>query len=120
MLILKRFLLSHSASRQAGFSLIEVLVAMALFSITILGLLKYQQVLIAQFSHYADSQYAWRLAAQALDIYPAQIENESVLEKGTWQLNRQITTIESHCSLVKAQVIAPGKVDVQLDRWFCD
>ncbi|AKJ43081.1 prepilin-type N-terminal cleavage/methylation domain-containing protein [Pragia fontium] len=107
-------------SSQAGFSLIEVLVAMVLFSITILGLLKYQQVLTAQFSHYADSQSAWRLVAQALDIYPAKIENDSRLDKGHWQLNTQITPMVNGCNKVTVRVTAPGKIEAVLDRWFCD
>ncbi|MDR0805868.1 MAG: prepilin-type N-terminal cleavage/methylation domain-containing protein [Enterobacteriaceae bacterium] len=110
---------SPSLHQQAGFSLLEVLVAMTLFAITILGLLKYQQVLIAQFSYYADSQYAWRLAAQALEIYPTAIENEPRLDNDKWQLKIQAIPVESHCKKVIAQVITLNQIDVQLERWVC-
>lgn len=103
----------------AGFSLLEVLIAIMLFSITLLGLLRYQQVLIAQFSHYADVQYAWRLANQALDIYPAPIDDEQRLQTGLWMLNLSAVSTLSGCEKVYAQVTAPGNIDITLTRWFC-
>ena len=103
----------------AGFSLLEVLIAMVLFSISLLGLLNYQQVLIAQFTHYANAQHAWRLANQALDIYPAAIENEQKLQAGLWMLNVNAISMSSGCEKVIAQVTAPGNIDVTLVRWIC-
>lgn len=92
---------------------------MVLFSISLLGLLRYQQVLVSQFSHYANVQYAWRLANQALDIYPATIDGEQRLETGLWVLNLSIVPVLSGCDKVDAQVTAPGNIDVTLTRWFC-
>ncbi|WP_159565877.1 type IV pilus modification PilV family protein [Budvicia diplopodorum] len=103
----------------AGFSLLEVLIAMVLFSISLLGLLRYQQVLLAQFSHYADAQYAWRLANQALDIYPAVIDNEQKLLAGQWVLNVNAVAVLPGCEQVGAQVTAPGNIDVTLTRLIC-
>lgn len=103
----------------AGFSLLDVLIAMVLFSISLLGLLNYQQVLLAQFNHYANAQHAWRLANQALDIYPATIENDPKLQAGPWRLNVNTVAVLSGCEKVIAQVTAPGNIDVTLVRWIC-
>ncbi|AWH89460.1 prepilin-type N-terminal cleavage/methylation domain-containing protein [Limnobaculum parvum] len=106
--------------RQRGFSLLEVLISMLLFSITIMGLLRYQQVLMAQFNLYADSQYAWRLAAQALDIYPETIEQESKLQSGQWHLNMLTKSMGNGCLKITAQLIMAGKQGVELEKWQCD
>ncbi|MCD1125108.1 prepilin-type N-terminal cleavage/methylation domain-containing protein [Jinshanibacter sp. LJY008] len=106
--------------RQGGFSLLEVLISMLLFSITIMGLLSYQQVLLAQFNLYTDSQYAWRLAAQALDIYPDLIEQEPKLKSGQWHLNILTAPMGNGCQKITAQVMMPGKQSVELEKWQCD
>ncbi|QBH98667.1 prepilin-type N-terminal cleavage/methylation domain-containing protein [Limnobaculum zhutongyuii] len=113
-------MLSLNRSRQGGFSLLEVLISMLLFSITIMGLLRYQQVLLAQFNLYSDSQYAWRLAAQALDLYPETIEQEPRLKSGQWHLNIQTTSMGNGCMKIMAQVIIVGKSEVELEKWQCD
>ena len=92
---------------------------MVLFSISLLGLLSYQQVLIAQFNHYSNVQYAWRLANQALDIYPAPIDDEQRLQTGLWALNLSVIPAQLGCETVKARVTAPGNIDVTLTRWIC-
>ncbi|MBK5144605.1 prepilin-type N-terminal cleavage/methylation domain-containing protein [Budviciaceae bacterium BWR-B9] len=106
--------------RQGGFSLLEVLISMLLFSITIMGLLRYQQVLLAQFNLYTDNQYAWRLAAQALEIYPELIEQESKLKSGQWHLNVVTTSMGNGCQKMTAQVIMSGKQSVELEKWQCN
>lgn len=105
--------------RQEGFSLIETLVAMLLFSVTVLGLLRYQQTLTSQFHHYANEQKAWRLAAQALDLYPINVDEDASLAAAGWRLSVTDRRLDERCAEVAAAVYGPGRVSVSLERLFC-
>lgn len=105
--------------RQAGFSLIETLVAMLLFSITVLGLLRYQQALTSQFYHYGNEQKAWRLAAQALELYPVGVDQDAELAVAGWRFNVTDRRLDERCNEVAAEVDGPGRVSARLERLFC-
>ncbi|SQI36268.1 Tfp pilus assembly protein PilV [Leminorella richardii] len=107
------------AYRQQGFSLLETLIAMLLFAITVMGLMRYQQVLTAQFYHYADEQRAWGLAAQALEVYPTTIDSEEVFPSGTWRINLIARQRDAYCQEIAAEVKGPHRVNVRLERLFC-
>ncbi|GKX58793.1 prepilin-type N-terminal cleavage/methylation domain-containing protein [Leminorella grimontii] len=111
--------MTASALRQEGFSLIETLVAMLLFSVTVLGLMHYQQALTSQFYHYANEQKAWRLAAQALELYPISVDEDAVLKAAGWRFSVADRWLDERCDEVTAEVSGPGRVSVSLERLFC-
>lgn len=99
----------------AGFSLIDLLLAMAIFSIGITGLLRYHQTLTFQFRFVSETQQAWRLAYQLLDIYP-----ESPPPEFTgWRYSTQVSAHFDQCVNVKAQVQSLKGGEAVLTRIIC-
>lgn len=102
-------------NHHAGFGLIDVLVATLLFSVTLIGLMRYQQVLIFQFHYYAESQHSWRLAHQLLDIYP---QSPPELPAG-WHFSTIENQYSSLCKIRTAKVASPKGAKAELMRWHC-
>lgn len=100
---------------RSGFSLIDTLLAMLLFSMTILGLLGYQKTLLSQSYQQAELQQAWRLAHQMLEVYPETI----IINDHRWRLILNQRSLNDNCIIVTAQVIGRNRVQAELERIFC-
>lgn len=100
---------------QTGFSLVDTLIALLLFTITIHGLVNYQQAQLSRFRYYSESQQAWQITQQMLDCYPATL---SILPNG-WQASTQIIESSKQCHLIKAQTTTRRGAQAVLQRWYC-
>lgn len=106
---------------QRGVTLPEVLFAALLFSLTLLGLLRYQQVLLQSFQQQWQLRQAWELAHQRLEAFSLQRDgdNSHWPMENQWQmwLTRQSLTAE--CEKVSVTVVTPMRQQAQLSRWVC-
>lgn len=100
---------------QTGFSLVDTLIALLLFTITVNGLVNYQQAQLSRFNYYRESQQAWHITQQILDCYPAKLP---ILPNG-WQASTQIIASLKQCHLIKAQTTTKRGVQAVLQRWYC-
>lgn len=102
--------LSYAMGTSRGFSLIEVLIAMALLAITSLLLFSYLQ----QIAHSDLQQWrlreAWRSAAQALE------GNEATTET----IHRYESMIDQHCRWRQVEVEVAQHAPLELSQLFCD
>lgn len=106
---------------QQGFSLPDVLLAVLLFSMTLLGLLRYQQVLLQQLTAHRHQQQAWLLAQSALEGYqwPQSVNSLSLNLPQGWQHNWQQQSQGLGCQMVTVTVTPPLGKEARLTRWFC-
>lgn len=102
---------------QQGFSLVEVLIATLLFSMTMIALLNYQQTLLTSVTMQQNHQQAWRIAFQQLDIYP---NIEPKLLPSRWHSQLSVIKQRGSCRMIQATVIPDVGAKVELQRWFCD
>lgn len=100
---------------QTGFSMIDTLIALLLFTITLHGLVNYQQAQLSRFSYYSESQQAWQITQQILDCYPATL---SILPNG-WQASTRIIGSSKQCHLIEAQTTTRRGAQAVLQRWYC-
>lgn len=107
--------ITESNGYRSGFSLIDTLLAMLLFSMTILGLLGYQQTLLTQSYQQAERHQAWRLAHQMLEVYPDTI----AINDQRWRLILNQRSFNGNCIIVSAQAIGRNRVKAELERVFC-
>ncbi|MEW7312107.1 prepilin-type N-terminal cleavage/methylation domain-containing protein [Buttiauxella gaviniae] len=98
-------------SIQSGFSLIEVLCAMALFSVVMLALLGYHRVLQQGFQSQWQFRQLWRLAAEMG-------EPESPLPTSEWKVSRQQTSAAG-CVSITVTITSPVGRTGQLARLHC-
>ncbi|MEA9445154.1 prepilin-type N-terminal cleavage/methylation domain-containing protein [Candidatus Fukatsuia symbiotica] len=112
------------AKYQKGFSLPEIVIAALLFSVSLLGLLQYQQTLLQGFHRQRQLKQAWSLAQQNIEIlangdFPF---SESRLPKPAlgWQYTHNADRINESCVKLNVKVITPQKQQVELNRWLCD
>lgn len=98
-------------SLQRGFSLVEVLCAMALFSIVMLALLGYHRVLQQGFQSQWQFRQLWRLAVEMS-------EPESPLPTDEWKVSRQQTSAAG-CVSIATTITSPGGRAGQLSRLHC-
>lgn len=98
-------------SLQRGFSLVEVLCAMALFSIVMLALLGYHRVLQQGFQSQWQFRQLWRLAVEMS-------ESESPLPTDEWKVSRQQTSAAG-CVSIATTITSPGGRAGQLSRLHC-
>lgn len=104
----------------AGFSLIEVLIATLLFSIVILGLTNYTQVLITRHHHFYTRLQAHRVAFQLLESYPELTEQiVARILPINWQYQINSSAYNYPCKQVKITIILSNGNSVQQQRLFC-
>ncbi|QTF09610.1 potassium:proton antiporter [Brenneria izadpanahii] len=107
--------------RQNGFSLPETLAAALLFSVSLLGLLQYHEVLQQAFLHQWQQRQAWRLASQQLETYEAGMKYDAIIARSEhgWRFNLQEQRQSAECRKVTVTAITPRRYQAQLTRWFC-
>ncbi len=102
---------------QYGFSLLEVLIALLLYSVSLLGLLQYHQVLLQAFHRHWQAREAWSLAHQNLDIFSVRGSFNETAKPG-WKQYIRVST-RGECQQVSALVITPHNLRAELSRWLC-
>ncbi|AYZ30094.1 prepilin-type N-terminal cleavage/methylation domain-containing protein [Serratia sp. FDAARGOS_506] len=102
-----------------GFSLPEVLVAALLFSVSLLGLLQYHQVLLQSFQRQWHYRQAWVLAHQQLEAFAVtgRLEEEPLLEG--WRRETALGDVDSDCRRLMVRVQTPQRQWATLSRWYC-
>lgn len=98
-------------SLQHGFSIIEVLCAMVLFSVVMLALLGYHRVLQQGFQSQWQTRMLWRLALEMS-------EPEAPLPTRAWKVSQQQTSAAG-CVSISVTIASPGGRNGQLSRWYC-
>lgn len=103
-----------------GFSLPEVLVAALLFSVSLLGLLQYHQVLLQSFQRQWHYRQAWALAHQQLEAFAVtgRLDGEPLLAEG-WRRETAIDGVDEHCRRLTVRVQTPQRQWAALSRWYC-
>ncbi len=96
---------------QRGFTMIEVLCAMALFSVIMLALLGYQRTLQQGFQSQWQVRQLWRLALEMG-------EPETPLPPDEWKVSRQQTSA-SGCVSIDVTITSPAGRSGQLSRLHC-
>lgn len=102
-------MLSNSVQQQ-GFSLVEILFSLLLFSLSITALMHYQQVLGQGFHWQSQQREAWRQAYQGLQGK----------ETPGWQRRQQSRSGPAGCQQVTVQVISPAGRRAELTQLQCD
>lgn len=100
-----------------GFSLIEVMIAILLFSIVLIGFVNYQRVLLNKHHNLSNTLQANHFAFQFLDSYPQNVDN--ILPK-YWLYNIENKLFNSHCKMVFVSITPPKQTKIQQQRLFCD
>lgn len=103
--------------KQLGLSLIEMLIAMLIMSITILGLLNIQSILLAELDRANKQLYMQRITFQILDIYPDIIPVD--LPNG-WQYQILAQQYNSDCLDVKVIIQSFLGNSITQERLFCE
>lgn len=98
--------------RQQGFSMIELLVTMLLLSVGMLGLMHYQQWLIASEQRLTYQQQLWQVARQAWELARLDISEHAMTKAlalpPAWQLTL-LSQPEKTCKIIKITVSTPKK-----------
>lgn len=98
-----------------GFSLIELLVSILLFSIVMLGLIEFQTVLTSTIWQAKNRHTAQTMAFEILDRYP---DTQIINLPAQW--NFKIMTTRYHqCQIVKVIIWIPSTEEISQQRWFC-
>ncbi|KAA8997773.1 potassium:proton antiporter [Affinibrenneria salicis] len=107
--------------RQTGFSLTETLIAALLFSLSLAGLLQYHQAVQQAFARSGQMHQAWRLAHQALEVWPAGVDTllSAFQRQNGWRVSQTTQPVENNCVRVKVRVHTPARAQAELARWFC-
>ncbi|PYZ77589.1 prepilin-type N-terminal cleavage/methylation domain-containing protein [Citrobacter koseri] len=98
-------------NRQRGFSLPEVILAMALLVITVTTLSGYQRALMTSLVVRAQYQQLWRYGWQQTALY-------SFSPPESWQANRMQTT-QAGCVSISVKLISPLGRQGQMSRLHC-
>ncbi|MDC6117767.1 prepilin-type N-terminal cleavage/methylation domain-containing protein [Serratia rubidaea] len=107
-----------AARRQQGFSLPEVLIAALLFSVSLLGLLQYHQVLLQGLQRQWQYRQAWSLAHQQLERLAAGSDVDDVLASG-WRRELQHGEVDGVCRQLTVTITTPLRQQARLSRWYC-
>lgn len=94
---------------QRGFSLIETLFALLLFSLSITALMRYQQVLADGFQQQWQQRSAWRNARQLLQGNPLE----------GWQAQLQQQNGPDGCQMMMAKTVSPAGRKAELVQLRC-
>ncbi|BDH44750.1 prepilin peptidase-dependent protein C [Salmonella enterica subsp. enterica serovar Choleraesuis] len=97
--------------KEQGFSLPEVMIAMALFAAGIVALSGFQNGLAKSAKAQQEYRMLWRLASQQADLEPPPVPSG-------WQANRQ-ETFKDGCVSISATVISPGGRQGTISRLYC-
>lgn len=97
-------------TRQQGFSLVEILFSLLLFSLSYMALLHFQQALGQGFHWQWQQRDAWREAFQRLQGK----------ETADWQTQQQSRSGPQGCQLVTVQVISPAGRRAELTQLQCN
>lgn len=100
-----------------GFSVIEVMIAILLFSIILLGFINYQQLLLHKHRHWLSTRQANQIAFQLLESYPQIAEPRLPAE---WSYNINNLSINNHCKMVFVSITLQQQKKIQQQRLFCD
>lgn len=102
-----------------GFSLPEVLVAALLFSVSLLGLLQYHQVLLQSFQRQWHYRQAWGLSHQQLEAFAVtgRLEAEPLPEG--WRRETALDDAGSDCRRLVVRIQTPQRQWATLSRWYC-
>ncbi|OCG60323.1 hypothetical protein A9G41_01340 [Gilliamella sp. Nev5-1] len=100
-----------------GFSLIEVMIAILLFSMIMLGFINYQQTLFNKHRYFANNLRANKIAFQLLDSYPYTISQ--IIPSG-WQYNINTQIYNAQCKMVFITIKTSNKQTIQQQRLFCN
>ncbi|WP_338803830.1 prepilin-type N-terminal cleavage/methylation domain-containing protein [Xenorhabdus griffiniae] len=112
--------------RQEGMSLPEVMIASAVFAISLLGLMRYHQALSANFQQYWGQLKAVRYAHNQLEQYErlsGQIDlqkaaEETAIQRG-WKMEVQREFRSWGCYQVTVNLTVRYNKPSKLGRWFC-
>ncbi|WP_338884382.1 MULTISPECIES: prepilin-type N-terminal cleavage/methylation domain-containing protein [Xenorhabdus] len=111
--------------RQEGMSLPEVMIASAVFAISLLGLVRYHQVLSTNFQQYWGQLKAVRYAHNQLEQYERlsgqidlQKEEETAIQRG-WKVEVQREFRSWGCYQVTIKLTVHYNKLSKLERWFC-
>ncbi|ENY0911532.1 prepilin-type N-terminal cleavage/methylation domain-containing protein [Serratia marcescens] len=102
-----------------GFSLPEVLVAALLFSVSLLGLLQYHQVLLQSFQRQWHYRQAWALAHQQLEAFAVTGRLEAESPPEGWRRETALDDAENDCRRLTVRVQTPQRQWATLSRWYC-
>lgn len=94
---------------QRGFSLVETLFALLLFSLSIMALMRYQLVLAEGFQQQWQQRSAWRNARQLLQGNPLEGWQAQVQQKGG----------PEGCQLLMAKTVSPSGRRAELVQLRC-
>lgn len=97
--------------KQQGFSLPEVLCAVALFAIVMVALLGYHRALQQGFYAQWQFRHLWRLAIEITEPQPLEAPIE-------WKVNRQQTTTAG-CVSITVNITSPVGRTGQMSRLHC-
>ncbi|KFA59626.1 hypothetical protein A9G34_08050 [Gilliamella sp. Choc4-2] len=103
--------------KDAGLSLIEIMIASLLFAIVLLGLTKYQQIMLKKYHFFTNRLQAAQIAFQLLDSYP---QTADYLVPSDWQYNIKITPYNNQCKLIIVKITTPYKKQTQQQRLICN
>lgn len=111
--------------RQEGMSLPEVMIASAVFAISLLGLVRYHQALSANFQQYWGQLKAIRYVHNQLEQYERlsgqidlQKEEEAAIQRG-WKVEVQREFRSWGCYQVTIKLTVHYNKLSKLERWFC-
>ncbi len=111
---------------QAGMTLPEVMVASAVFAISLLGLMRYHQALSANFQQYWGQLKAVRYAQDQLEQYERwegrfdlqKTEIEARKQQG-WEMEFQREFYALGCYKATIKLTVYYNKSSKLERWFC-
>ncbi|CNF13052.1 prepilin-type N-terminal cleavage/methylation domain-containing protein [Yersinia mollaretii] len=104
-----------------GFSLLEALIAALFFSVSLLGLLQYQQALLQGFSTLWQQRQAWSLLHQHIESIGDDTPDRPLIigMKPHWSYHQSVGRVEGECTEHHFILAVRHNLQVELSRWFC-
>lgn len=104
---------------QRGTSMPEALMAVLLFSVVALALMRYQQRLEQTQRTWLDHQRALHLCHQALECHRLGWRETSLDLPAGWRLRISQHPRGPNCMNIVAEVCTPSRRGIKLEEWFC-